>query len=180
MIIAGALLGIASIVRWRVPLTIAQVSGLMVLGSHTGYMVLALIAAWNGRKWRGGFIRSSVTMGVATIVYYSGALLLYVFEEGFETSPAQTLRNLVLWLVIGVAVSSLAATAVWMAREAKSKLLNYGIFVMVYLGMLGVIYFFQGTHMVERVLSVVVITAVLAVGLIKNRNEIAGQFRNDD
>jgi len=163
-IIAGVVLGISSIVRWRVPFAIAQFSGLMVLGSHTGYMVLALLAAWSGRKWRDGLKKSSLAMSVATVVYYFGALLLYAFEEGFDTALSQILHRFMLWIIVGFAVSMLAATAVWMARDAKVRLLNYGIFVVAFFGMIGVVYLFQGTHVFEQATSFLLITAVLVVG----------------
>jgi len=142
-IILGIFLGAVSIVMGQIPLHIAQFSGMWAIGNHTGYLLGALIIAWMYyEKWHKSFLMSFVTMTFANLTYYITIVVFYITGWGrspFPPSPLDSLISFAIWSTIAVVVCLLAATAVWMARRAMQKWLNFGIFIVAYLGMLGVI-----------------------------------------
>ena len=143
----GIFLGATSIIIGQIPLIIAQFLGMTVMGGHVGYLLAALIAAWLfWESWPKSFVASFLTMTAANITYYACILVFYFTGWGrspFPPPPFQVLLGLIQWSIISIIVCVLAATAVWMARRASSKLLNYGIFAVSYIGLLGVIYYFN-------------------------------------
>ena len=71
------------------------------------------------------------------MVYYTVLIMFYLFDIiPFVLPPLHYLRSFIFWIIVACIVCILAATAVWMARYAKSKLLNYGIFFVAYLGII--------------------------------------------
>ena len=140
----GVFLGAVSIIMGQMPFVLSQFLGLRSIGTHLGYCLGALAMAWLFHEsWRKGFIASFVCMTAANITYYLSVLAFYLFGFGrspFPPPPYQTLMSFVLWTVISAIICVLAATAVWMARYAKSKLVNYGIFAIAYIGLIGVIF----------------------------------------
>ncbi|MCL2171614.1 MAG: hypothetical protein FWB71_05615 [Defluviitaleaceae bacterium] len=145
----GLFLGIISIIMGQIPRNIAQFTGMTMIGNEIGYLWGALIVAWVCyENWRNSFIASTIAMTTATFTYYSVLIVLYHFEPirfamRINEPVASQMMGFVMWTIIGVIISLLAATAVWMAKCAKSKLLNYGIFAIAYIGMLGVIFYFR-------------------------------------
>ena len=141
-ILIGLFLAAVSILIGQIPLAAAQFSGMTVIGSHMGYLWAVLIMAWlHHEKWHKSFTAGFLTMTVTNIFYYSTLLAFWAFDIGRAPSaipPLHLLRSFVFWTVISAIVCALAATAVWMAIHAKSKLLNYGIFFVAYLGLIGV------------------------------------------
>ena len=190
--ILGVFLGATSIMIGQMPIIIAQFSGMTVIGTHVGYLLGALTAAWIGwHSWRKSLAASLLTMAMANITYYGCILVFYFTGWGrspFPPPPFQVLLSLIQWTIISAIVCVLAATAVWMARRAQSKWLNYGIFAVSYVGILGVIYYysiaptiswfsalqtagaFNGLHLAGRLLEIglalVITTVVLGIGLI--------------
>ena len=191
-IILGVFLGAVSIIMGQVHIAIAQFSGMTVIGHNEGYLLGALIVVWlYWDGWRKSFLVSFCYLFAANITYYACILVFYFTGLGrspFPPSPLDTLFSFTLWTIIMAIVCALAATAVWLARFAKSRLLNYGIFAVSYLGLLGVIYsnrvnflmmWHESTmardgHVVawrlvgyvfEIVFAVVLTTVVLGVGL---------------
>ena len=58
-IIIGLLLATTSIIMGQIPLTIAQFSGISVIGDHVGYIWGVLIVAWlHHESWRKSFAAS--------------------------------------------------------------------------------------------------------------------------
>ena len=146
-IITGLFLGAVSIVIGQIPTAVAQFSGMTVIGNQMGYLWGVLIVSWVfHEKWRKSFINSFLSMTVANLTYYLSIVAFYVFNIGrspFPPTPLQSFYGFVQWTIISAFACILAATAVWMARQAKFKLFNYGIFAVSYLGLLGLIYFLQ-------------------------------------
>jgi len=139
----GVSLGVISIVMGLIPNGIRQFTGLTVIGNPLGYLLGALIVAWiNYQSWVKGFILSSLMVATATITYYVIIISFSVLEFRSYVISSKII-GLLMGGAIGVVVGILAATAVWMARKAKSRVLNYGIFAIAYLGLLGVIYLFN-------------------------------------
>ena len=143
-IVTGLFLGTVSIVIGQIPTAVAQFSGMTVLGNHIGYLWGVLIVSWVfHEKWIKSFISSFLSMIVANLAYYLSIVAFYVFNIGrspFPPTPLQSFYGFVQWSIISAFACILAATAVWMARQAKFKLFNYGIFAVSYLGLLGLIY----------------------------------------
>ena|GEM_PF-1236205 len=188
--IMGAVIGVISIVMGLIPNGIRQFTGLTVIGNHVGYLLGALVVAWvYHEKWLKGFLLSSCMIVIANTVYYAFIFAFSFFDlfGGQTESYMSNLYGLLTWCVIGVVVGLLAATAVWMARKAKSRILHYGIFGVSYVGLLGVIYLYQVQFVLtlyrysafdspvsvrqfvggifEVVLAVVLTTVVLGIGL---------------
>jgi len=176
----------------QVHLGIAQFSGMTVLGGNEGYLLGALIVAWvNWERWPKSFGMSYLSLIFANITYYGCILVFYFTGWGrspFPPPPLASLVSFAMWSVIMAVVCALAATAVWMARRAKAGWLNYGIFAVSYVGLLGVVWFYRlgffinwynmtidhsgfvvpwrvAGYVFEMVFAVVLITAVLAIGL---------------
>ena len=191
-IIIGVTIGAISILMGQVHTAVAQFSGMTVIGLNEGYLLAALLVAWlNRQRWRKSFFASFLMLSFANITYYVCILVFYFTGLGrspFPPSPMNTLFSFTLWTVIAAIVSALAATAVWMARRAKSALVNYGIFAVSYVGLLGVVWFYRlrpfinwynmtvgrdnfvqtwrvAGFIFEIGLAIVLITVVLAVGL---------------
>jgi len=188
--IMGLVLGVVSIVMGLIPNGIRQFTGLTVIGNHVGYLLGALVVAWvYHEKWLKGFLLSSCMIIIANAVYYAFVFAFSFFDlfGGQTESYMSNLYGLLTWCVIGIVVGLLAATAVWMARKANARLLNYGIFCVSYLGMLGVIYVYNVRFVLtlyrfsafdsplsvrqfvgsifEVVFAVVLTTVVLGIGL---------------
>ena len=142
-LIMGLLLGGISILMGLIPNGIRQFTGLTVIGNNEGYLLGALIIAWlHHKSWVKSFLWSGFMIIVATITYYIFIFAFNIFGVQSE-SHASNLRGLLFWSVIAVLVGLLAATGVWMARKAASKILNYGIFAVACLSMFGVIYLYR-------------------------------------
>ena len=143
----GLALGAVSVIMGQIPVAAAQFSGMTVIGNHTGYLLGALVIAWmNYESWLKAFISSLITMTAANLTYYLSIIAFYVFNIGrsaFPPAPIESLEGFAYWTLVSSAVCALAAAAVWIARRAKSKWLNYGVFAATYAGMLGVIYYYQ-------------------------------------
>ena len=199
-IIMGVFLGAISIIMGQVHTAVAQFSGMTVIGHNEGYLLGALIAAWlNWERWAKSFAASFLTLTFANITYYACILVFYFTGWGrspFPPSPMNTLFSFVLWTVIASIICLLAATAIWMARCAEAKWLNYGIFAVSYAGLLGVVLVFRlrpfigwynmtvgrdgftqtwrvAGFIFEIVLAVVIITVVLGIGFRNRRRGIA-------
>ena len=139
----GLFLGCVSILMGLIPNGIRQFTGLTVIGNHVGYLLAALIVAWlYSERWVKGALLSGGMLVTANVIYYAFVFAFNAFGVQSE-SHLSNLFGLLAWSVIGLVIGLLAATAVWLARKAKSKILNYGIFGIAYLGMMGVIYVFQ-------------------------------------
>lgn len=138
-VLIGLFLGVVSVVMGQVSRGVAQFSGMTIIGNEVGYLWAALILAWvNWKSWRKGFFAGFISLSIASGTYY-GILL---FQDFFTSKPStepwhSQLIGFVFWVIIGGAVCVLAATAVWMARCAKQKWLNIGIFVLSYIGLIG-------------------------------------------
>ena len=137
-IIFGLILATASIIMGQIPLAIAQFSGISVIGDHIGYLWAALIVAWlYHESWRKSFAASFITVFIANVVYYIVLIAFYLFDiTPFALPPLHYLRSFAFWMIVACVVCILAATAVWMARHANSRLLRYGIFFVAYLGII--------------------------------------------
>ena len=195
-IIVGVFLGANSIVMGQVHTAVAQFSGMTVLGHNEGYLLGALAMAWLAwERWHRSFVTSFLTLTMANITYYGSILVFYFTGWGrspFPSPPLHSLTGFVMWSAISAVVCVLAATAVWFARQEQSKWLNYGIFAVSYVGLLGVVWFYRLRPFVnwynmtvgrdsfvqtwrvagfifEIVLAVVLITVVLAIGF-RRRN----------
>ena len=146
-IIIGVFLGACSIIMGQIPTVFAWFTGMTVVGTHMGYLWGSLIAAWVfNKKWKSGFLASYLALTIANLVYYGTIVVFYVSGLGrspFPPTPLQSLLSFVLWSILSAIVCALAATAVWLAWHAKSKLFNRGIFVAAYIGLLGVIFFWH-------------------------------------
>ncbi len=186
-IIMGLLLGVISIIVGQIPNGIRQFTGLTIIGNHIGYILGALIVAWvYAKNWVKSFLLSSFMLTIANFTYYAFIFAFNLLIVQTE-SHMSNLIGLISWLAISVAVSAMAATAIWLVRHLKSKLLCYGIFAMVYLGLLGVIYLYKvrfiinwygasrvgdffeawrfAGYIFEIVFAVAITTVVVAVGL---------------
>jgi len=187
----GIFLGANSIVMGQIHTGVAQFSGMTIIGTHIGYLLGVLIIAWlNWQSWLKSFITGFVTMTFANLTYYLTIIVFYLTGWGrspFPPSPPHSLRGFILWSIISAVTCVLGATAVWLARHAKHKWLNYGIFAVAYAGMLGVMVnfhlrpaigwyrmsrggdFFQTWRFVGRLYEVgfafVLTTVILGIGL---------------
>ena len=146
-LIIGLFLGAISIIMGQIPTAVAQFSGMTVIGNHIGYLCGVMIVAWvYHEKWFKSFLAGFLTMVTANLTYYVTIIAFYLFGIGrspFPPTPLQSVLGFIMWTIIAAIVCVLAATAVWMARRARSRFINYGIFIVSYAGLLGVIYFFQ-------------------------------------
>lgn len=143
-LIVGLFLGAVSIIMGKIPTAVAQFSGMTVIGNHIGYLLCALTMAWiYCKSWRNSFIAGLLTMTAANLTYYVSILAFYLFDIGYPPTPMNTLLSFMQWTVISAIICVLAATAVWIAQHSKSHWLNYGIFIVSYFGLLGVIYLYQ-------------------------------------
>lgn len=143
-LIIGVFLGAVSVIMGKIPLIIAQLSGMTVLGGHVGYLLGALIVSYlNSQKWLKSFISSSLTIIIATVVYYSLICMFRVFHIGFTEDFSSMVEGLIFWSVIGLICGTLSASAMWLVTHIKSKLLCFGIFITMYVGMLVVIYLYH-------------------------------------
>lgn len=184
-IIMGLSLGVISIIMGQIPNGIRQFTGLTVIGNHIGYLLGALIIVWAcSQTWKNGFILCSFMLTIANVTYYSIIFAFSLFRATGE-SFMSNLLGLIRWLVISIIVSALATTAVWIVRNAKSKLLSYGMFAIAHIGMLGVIYYFNvrfvviwykasfehfqywqfAGYLFEIVFAILLTTLILAIGL---------------
>jgi hypothetical protein len=149
-LITGLFLGAVSIIMGQIPRNIAQFTGMTMIGNEMGYLWSALITAWvYSKNWKKSFITSAITLITATFTYYFVLIVLSNFETmrylmRLGESAANQFRGLIYWTIFSIIIAVLAATAIWMAKHAKSKMLNYGISLIAYIGMLGVLYYFRG------------------------------------
>jgi len=145
-IIIGLALGIISVVMGQIHVGVARFSGMTTIGNEMGYLWAALILTWLNYKsrqnWFRGFFASFLGLAIASVSYYGILIFQYLFTSARINVPVTSqFTSLAFWLIISAVVSGLAATAVWMARSAPQKWLNYGIFVVSYIGLVGVALF---------------------------------------
>lgn len=135
-LIIGIFLGLISVLMGQIPKAVAIWSGMMVLGNHVGYLLAALIIAYvYSQKWFISFITSSLTIIIASTIYY---LLIFIIQE---LSPAIVYHEfefdgLFKWSVIGIIIGGLSATTIHFVVFAKTKLIRYGTLIAIYLAML--------------------------------------------
>jgi len=168
---------------------VAQFTGMTVIGNAVGYLWAALIVAWiYHENYRKSFVMSFLVLLSANLIYYPILAIFHLFNITFAPPPLHLLRSFVYWTIISAIICLLASIAVWMARYVKLKLLNYGIFLIAYIGMIGVMLWenrmfainwgritmivsiqaqtFQAIgYLYELVFGLVVTTIILSVGL---------------
>lgn len=150
-IILGICLGIVSIIMGQVPRAVAQFSGMTAIGNHMGYLWLALIVAWLcSQSWRKSFAMSFLAILAANLIYYPVLTIFHLFDIALAPPPWHLWRSFVYWTAIAAIISVLAATAVWLALKAKFKLLNYGIFLVSFLGMVLVMIYENRMFIISR------------------------------
>lgn len=146
--IVGVFLGTISVLMGQIPPAAALWSGMVVLGNHFGYVLGALIVAYfNTQNWKRSFWTSTLTIIIATVVYYVLIEILgvlgiaeYVVFEGI----GRTLIDIAMWSAIGAIVGALSATAMWVARHGKTALLRVGALAAAYAAVLWVLWFSYG------------------------------------
>jgi hypothetical protein len=135
----GVLLGTFSVVMGKIPKEIAVWTGMTVIGNHVGYLLGALITAYfNSQKWLKSFLSSSLTIIIATLVYY---FLIFVIQLYNNSNAAYGFEDgLIYWPVTGVICGIFSAAFVWLLKRTKSKILFLSFFTVGYFSMLAVIY----------------------------------------
>ena len=143
-LIIGVLLGVISAVVGKLPRMVAQFSGMTVIGNHVGYLLGALLIAYlNSQKWRRSFILSSLTIIIASAVYYFLILIMRILGIGNTENLIMMATGLIFWSCVGIVCGALAATAAKLMTKSKSKLIRQGTLFATYLALLVVVYLFH-------------------------------------
>jgi hypothetical protein len=133
-LVFGVILGIISIVRFPYPTPPNLVySGLKVIGGSTGYLLAALLVSHiNAGSWKRSFFTGALTIIVATIVYYLQLTLSRISGNDLVESYGAMAVDAAKWVVLGVAVGALSATAARFAMYSKRKFLRLGAVIVPY------------------------------------------------
>jgi len=141
-----------------------QLLGLTSIASLPGYFIMIFaVALLHRQSWLKSFVASFATVGMAFLVFYAVSTLRNLlwgtpwFPSFFfpvaSARPSFNLISFTQWTFIAIPASALAATVIHVIHKSKKRIVSYLVAVLMYAGLLFVIYFEQGRLMISSLRS---------------------------